>query len=180
MDDLKQIDYFPSFAVGLARATPSHLQRLLTATWHLMLSGRTLIEDAEGAVGSPDYLIMLKLRLSELIVGVDFLLRGVELPDEGHRLAIAAELGITEVAILSPDQLWNAVGLSSNAGTQDEFNCLLEFWNAILEGFPATLPNPLISGRGQRDLVRTLRSWSRLLDQTGLDGKFLAELYKSL
>jgi hypothetical protein len=175
-----EVVYFPALKAGLTRTTAAQLRRFIIATWHLMLSGRTFIEDAEGAVGSPEYLLMLKIRLAETIAAVDFLLRGSELPDEAHRLAIAAELGLVEVASLSPDQLWEKLSFDVNQGSREEFERLSAFWNAILEGFPATLPNPLVAGGGTRDLINTLRSWSHVLDQCEIDGQFLIELYKSI
>lgn len=180
MSENEPLVYFPSLKAGLTRPTAGHLQRLMIVTWHLMMSGRTLVEDAEGAVDTPEYLLLLKLRLAEVIVGIDLLLRGVEMPDEAHRLAIAAELGLSEVVSLAPDQFWSLMCCDRNEDAGAELAQMSAFWDAILCGFPATLPNPLVGGPGQRDLIQTLRAWSQILDTCGIDGRFLVELYKSL
>ena len=171
--------YFPGLMLGSARWSPIHVRNLLIATWHLMISGRTFIEDAEAAVGSPEYLLMLKMGLAETVFSIDCLLKGAEPPYDVHRLALFYELGLSEVLDASPVEAQCLLALDRNDGGRDEFDDIERFWNELHDAFPAELPNPLVAG-GQADLLRTLRAWSTILEVCEIDGSFLSKLFKSL
>ncbi len=164
---------------GSARWSPIYVRNLLIASWHLMISGRTFIEDAEAAVGSPEYLLMLKMGLAETVFSIDCLLKGAEPPYDVHRLALFYELGLSEVLDASAIEAQRLLALDRNNGEQTEFDDIERFWKQLHDAFPADLPNPLVAG-GQADLLRTLRAWSAILKTCEIDGSFLSQLFKSL
>jgi hypothetical protein len=174
------IVFFPGLLAGIPHLAPVHGRNLAIATWHFMISGRTFLEDAEGAVGCPEYMLMLKTGLAEVLFAADCLLRGAEAPDDLHRMGLFLELGLAEVADIPPDEARHLLALDRNRGDQDEYNAIEAFWLAAQRQFPAVLPDPLVAGTGQRDIINTLRAWSALFEQCKIDASFLSDLYKSL
>ncbi len=172
--------FFPALHVGLARRTQLYLRPLMVAAWHLMISGRTMVEDAEGAVGKPEYLYMLKIAIAELAMAIDCLLKGADPPSDLHRFAMAVELGFTDFMEAGPDSVISLFALEADQGSAEEYQRLADLWQQALDAFPSTLPNPLVPGSGQRDLLNILRHWSKLLADNNIDSRLLAELYRTI
>ncbi len=178
--DLAQLEFFPRLRFGMPRHGFVYLRPFIVSCWHLAISARTYIEDAEGAADLPGYLVSLKVGLSELLVAVDCLLQGIEPLDDHHRLAMLFEHGLSEVVVADPERCLSALGLDHPDGDgEPEIARLVALWDAIQEAFPAELPNPLVPG-GQGELLRALRSWDRLLRSAEVDSGFLADLYRTL
>ncbi|MCZ0970607.1 DUF6031 family protein [Streptomyces albulus] len=79
----------------------------------------------------------------------------------------------------SGPELIEAFGLAEEFGGD---TCRVEeihaLWERMLAAFPGELPDRLVA-EGQRDMLRTLRVWTRLARSAGLDIGFLAPFMKA-
>jgi hypothetical protein len=171
-----EVEWFPNIAAGLARPTEPHLRSLITLAWKLAIDGRALIEDMEGALDEPQLMAVLKFKYLELLLDLDLDLGGFSPLGEEHLLPLALERGLCEVArcdgsalaerVLGDPQSTSATSVMSN-------------WNGLLAAFPGEIPNPLLAD-GQGPLLRSLRNWSKLCRQCGIDEQFLTPLIKAI
>ncbi|NOR61562.1 MAG: hypothetical protein GQ535_03585 [Rhodobacteraceae bacterium] len=160
-------------------ATAVHVRRLITVSWLMMGEGFPIIEDVEGASNDPDLLRRLRLLLGDLLAQLDAELgSGVEVISD-HRLAVAAEYGLSRVADWDGPSFVAALQLEKVTAQAGDITYLQELWRVILEAYPITLINPL-NPESQSGVLKALRNWSKLCDAAGIDSAFLASMMKDV
>lgn len=175
----QRLTAFPSVRGGHTMPTPAAVQAWVEAAWLMLAEGRAYIEDLEGGIEQPQMQQAAKLRLLEQLLDIDQRLAGRTPVDDAHCLAVALEYGMNEVVDATGPDLVEVFGLTEEFGgptcAVDEIHIL---WERLLNAFPGLLPDRLVAD-GQRDMLRTLRVWTRLARAAGLDIGFLAPLMKA-
>ncbi|MGG2459850.1 DUF6031 family protein [Streptomyces sp. RGM 3693] len=170
---------FPSVRGGHAMPTPQAVEAWVQAAWLMLAEGRAYVEDLEGGTDQPQMQQAAKLRFLEQLLDIDQRLSGRAPVDDAHCLAVALEYGMGEVLDASGPELIEAFGLTEEFGGN---TCRVEeihvLWERLLAAFPGELPDRLVA-EGQRDMLRTLREWTRLARAAGLDIGFLAPFMKA-
>ncbi|WP_411122150.1 DUF6031 family protein [Streptomyces sp. x-19] len=174
-----RLPVFPTVRGGHAMPAPQSVEAWVQAAWLMLAEGRAYIEDLEGGTDQPQMQQAAKIRLLEQLLDIDQRLAGRAAVDDAHCLAVALEYGMGEVLDASGPELIEAFGLAEEFGGD---TCRVEeihaLWERMLAAFPGELPDRLVA-EGQRDMLRTLRVWTRLARAAGLDIGFLAPFMKA-
>ncbi|MBI0330004.1 DUF6031 family protein [Burkholderia plantarii] len=178
------IRWFPKLAAGQLRPAATLAETLASVAWLLMTELQAYLEDLEGAADTPDVVDVLRIKIAELLLDVDYRLSGAVAPDELHAFALCAEYGLSEVAMLPGAEAVRRLGGGAACDAHDEHDghgaaALIDTLQAALAAFPGELFNPLLPGT-QGQVLRTLRAWDKLCRLTGQDASFLAPLMRSL
>ncbi|WP_217623641.1 DUF6031 family protein [Streptomyces sp. TRM64462] len=170
---------FPSVRAGHAMAGPRAVEAWVQAAWLMLAEGRAYAEDLEGGAEQPQMQQAAKLRFLEQLLDIDQRLAGRAPVDDAHCLAVALEYGTREVVDATGAQLAEVFGLHEEfGGAECGVDDVLALWERLLEAFPGELPDRLVA-EGQRDMLRTLRTWAGLARAAGLDIGFLAPFMKA-
>ncbi|AJK49049.1 DUF6031 family protein [Burkholderia plantarii] len=172
------IRWFPKLAAGQLRPGATLAETLASVAWLLMTELQAYIEDLEGAADTPDVVDVLRIKIAELLLDIDYRLSGAIAPDELHGFALCAEYGLSEVAMLPGAEAVRRLG-GGAAHDGHDAAALIDTLRAALAAFPGELFNPLLPGT-QGQVLRTLRAWDKLCRLTGQDASFLAPLMRSL
>jgi hypothetical protein len=170
--------WFPRLRIGVAASAAAHVETLVSVSWLLMTEVHAYLEDISGAPDDDDLQQALALRLAELVIALDLRLRGEPEMDEIHHLPLLLEHGLTDVAHLAGHEAVDALSLAT-AQAPGRAERLTRTYQGMLASFPAQLFNPLLP-QAQGQVLRTLRTWSRLCSAAGTDPAFLAPLMRSL
>ncbi|KAG8148795.1 DUF6031 family protein [Burkholderia catarinensis] len=176
------IHWFPKLAAGQVRNGAALAETLASVAWLLMTELQAYLEDLEGAADTTDVVDVLRIKIAELLIDMDYRLSGAIPPDELHAFALCAEYGLSEVAMLPGAEAVCRLGVGDDAhgATSDRHAAaLIAKLEAALEAFPGELFNPLLPGT-QGQVLRTLRAWDKLCRLTSQDASFLAPLMRSL
>ena len=164
---------YPRARGGSTRDAAAAAEAWTTVAWLLAVEGRAYLEDIEGGVEQPQMRVVVKLRLLELLADLDARLAGSRPPAEDHLLALALEYGLVEAIRLDGAQLIECVDLRDSLlddqGTDEGIRRLFQ---ALLDDFPGRLPNPLVPA-GQGEVLRAMRTWSKLGAELGIDISYL-------
>lgn len=168
---------FPSARSGRGLPAAVAVEAWATAAWLLAVEGRAYLEDLEGAADQPQLRQVVRLRLLELLLHIDYRLSGAVAPGEAHQLALALEYGLHEVAVLSGPQLVELFASDRESCDGDGHDAVTGLWDDLCAAFPGELPDPLRAS-GQREILRALRAWSKLGAAAGTDVAFLEPFLK--
>jgi hypothetical protein len=172
------VPLFPSARAGRGLPADRAVQAWVTAAWLLAVEGRAYLEDLAGGTDQPQLRQVVRLRLLELLLDIDCRLAGSVPLDEGHRLAVALEYGLHELAELDGADLVGLFALDGEFGAAHEGDGQVRaLWDRICAAFPGRLPDPLLA-TGQREILQALRLWSALCTAAGIDAAFLEPLLK--
>ncbi len=123
---------------------------------------------------------MVRGKLLELLYDIDTRLSGAVPLAEEHQLALALEYGLHDLAELDGPRLVDVFALAADepddAKAPDD-GLVPELWERLCAAFPGELPDPL-KPSGQREILRALRSWSKLCTAAGTDAAFLEPFLK--
>lgn len=176
---VSEIEFFPRLRRGVSARTAVGLEPLIQAAWLLSAEGRAFVEDLEGGFEQPQLQQAVKFRLLELLFEIDMTLAGKAPIEEMHTLALVLELGMSEVAALSPEEIPLAFELNEEVGGANVDVCrVFSFWRRLIAAFPGHLPDPLVP-TGQSEMLVALRNWSKLCAKYHVDTGFLEKLLKS-
>jgi len=172
---------FPSAHAGRGLPVEQAVRAWVTAAWLLAVEGRAYVEDLAGGADQPQLRQVVRMRLLELLLAVDWQLAGCAPPADEHQLALALEFGLGEVADLDGAELIRLFALDTGLGGDGadavDDGAVPELWDRLCAAFPGALPDPLLAS-GQRAVLQALRSWSALCTAARIDASFLEPLLK--
>lgn len=168
----------PALRAGRTLDTESAVRGWATVGWLLSVEGRAYIEDLDGGVEQPEMRRVVLIRLVELLADIDARLAGRDGVPADHQLALAWEYGLHNVLAADGASLAGAFGLDDQLGaTGDVVSRVTGLWERLCEFFPGEVPDPLVPA-GQGEILRALRTWSKLAVATGIDASFLEPFLK--
>jgi hypothetical protein len=169
---------YPGVRAGRGRTAAAAVEAWLQVAWLMLAEGRAYVEDLEGGTRQPQMQQAAKMRLLEQLADIDSRLAGRLPAGDGHELALALEYGMSELVDVSGPRLAEIFSLDETLGgpTCDVAGAMA-LWQRLLDGFPGRLPDRLVA-QGQRDMLRTLRTWARLARATDLDVGLLTPFMK--
>jgi hypothetical protein len=177
-EPLGSIRLFPSARSGRGLPAGQAVEAWATAAWLLAVEGRAYLEDLEGGAEQPQLRHVVRLKLLELLLDIDTRLSGAVPVAEEHRLALALEYGLHDLAELDGDQLARMFALDQGLESEVPGDGLVrELWQLLCAAFPGELPDPL-QPSGQREIILALRYWSKLCTAAGTDASFLEPFLK--
>lgn len=164
---------YPRARGGRTRDAAATAEAWTTVAWLLAVEGRAYLEDIEGGAEQPQMRVVVKLRLLELLADLDARLAGARPPGEDHLLSLALEYGLDEAIRLDGAELIDCVDLCDSLldeqGTDEGVQRLFQ---ALIDDFPGELPDPLVPA-GQGEVLRAMRTWSKLGAELGIDISYL-------
>jgi hypothetical protein len=168
----------PALRTGRTLPAGAAVRTWATVGWLLSVEGRAYIEDLAGGVLQPEMRRLVLLRLLELLAEVDARLGGRPDVVAEHQLALAWEYGLHEVLDAGGTAVSALFGLDDPLGAPDEaVTRVVALWERLCAAFPGELPDPLVP-EGQAQILRALRSWSKLAAATQTDASFLEPFLK--
>jgi len=172
------IRLFPEIQAGLPRDEKSSVEQWVIVAWLMAAEGRAYAEDLRGGGAQPQMQQAAKLRLLEVLSDVDTRLSGRRAPADPHCLALALEYGLHHLIDASGTELIDVFGLGEEFGGEScEVAGVLSLWESLVRAFPGVLPDRLVA-QGQRDMLRTFRTWADLCRSVGLDVGLLGRYLK--
>jgi hypothetical protein len=177
-DRIPDAAVLPVLRTGRTMPAGAAVRTWATVGWLLSVEGRAYIEDVEGGVRQPEMRRLVLLRLLELLAEVDARLGGRHDIVGEHQLALAWEYGLHEVLDADGTAISDLFGLDDPLGSPDEaVTRVVTLWEQLCAAFPGELPDPLVP-EGQGQILRALRSWSKLAAATHIDASFLEPFLK--
>ncbi|WP_055480121.1 DUF6031 family protein [Sphaerimonospora mesophila] len=173
---LTAVRLFPSARSGRGLPGAQAVEAWATAAWLLAVEGRAYLEDLEGGADQPLLRRVVRIKLLELLYDIDTRLSGTVTIAEEHRLALALEYGLHDLASLDGESLVEVFALAPD--DPDHADGLVpQLWERLCAAFPGELPDPL-KASGQREILRALRNWSKLCTAAGTEAAFLEPFLK--
>jgi hypothetical protein len=178
MTDVSSLRMYPGVLAGHGRPPHQAITAWLQVAWLMLAEGRAYAEDLVGGQQQPQMQQAARLRFLEQLADVDNRLAGRVPVADGHCLAVALEHGLSELAVLTPDDVVDVFGLDEEfGGLTCDVSDSLALWQRLEAEFPGELPDRLVA-QGQRDMLLTLRTWAALARSVGLDVGLLTPLLK--
>ncbi|RQP21747.1 DUF6031 family protein [Piscinibacter terrae] len=172
------ICWFPRLGAGYQFRSTTHVKAIVTAAWLLMTELYAYLEDLEGAREQSEVAALVRVKIAELLLQVDCVLCGADLPDEMHRLPLLMQYGLGDVAALDGPAAIEALGLDRVMDAA-EVQRLTDTMTALIRAFPLELVDAL-KPENQGRLLRFLRFANKACEKVGCDAGFLAPLMRSL
>ncbi len=179
LPELQDAGFFAATAFHFSSQGPAHARRLVEIAWLLMAEGHPIVEDMDGAIGSPELAQSLKLVLAEFLADLDLRISGIDSVRSSHVLALALEHGTAGLGHLSGADFASLLNLAHDDSPQMERARMTTLWRMLLADFPIVLVDPL-RAENQGATLTALRQWTRMCKAFDVPSDFLVDLMKAV